>query len=362
MKCISTCFNSNFDIINISPVTNHNKNSNKKGRMAKIPHILQVPPSAVVEHYKEPVEFAKQQLEVFWLPDEIKVEKDVQDILVNMTPSEKHGVMTVLKLFTLYELKAGSEFWNGKFTRIFKRPEFRRMASVFSMFELAVHAPFYRKLNEALHVDNDEFYLEYANDPVLKERMQFIDSVVSSKNDLFSLAAFSMVEGAVLYSSFAFLKHFQSQGKNKLLNVVRGINFSVRDENIHSLAGAWCFKMLKEQLQLSIEEEAELQNIVFDTAMKLHEHESHIVKKIFEEGTIDGITSKQLQHFVDSRINVCMEQLGYDKIFDVKYNPVGDWFYQGITNYQFNDFFSGIGASYSRAWNESEFEFKVYTK
>ena len=330
--------------------------------MNKKPHILQVPPSAVVEHYSEPVKFANDQLEVFWLPDEIKVEKDIQDILVNMTPAEKHGVMTVLKLFTLYELKAGSEYWNGKFTRIFKRPEFRRMASVFSMFELAVHAPFYRKLNEELHVDNDEFYLEYINDPVLKERMEFIDGVVSSKNDLYSLAAFSMVEGAILYSSFAYLKHFQSQGKNKLLNVVRGINFSVRDENIHSIAGAWCFKALKEQTELSMEEEAELQNIVFDTAMTIHEHESHIVSKIFEQGHIDGITSKQLQHFVDSRINVCMEQLGYGKIFDVKYNPVGDWFYRGISNFSFNDFFSGVGNNYSRAWNEDDFEFKTYNK
>jgi len=296
------------------------------------------------------------------LPEEIKVEKDVQDILVNMTPAEKHGVMTVLKLFTLYELKAGSDYWNGKFVKIFKRPEFAAMASVFGMFELAIHKKFYQKLNESLHVDNDDFYLEYANDPILKERMEFIDDVVTSDNDLFSLAAFSMVEGAILYSSFAFLKHFQSQGKNKLLNVVRGINFSVRDENIHSVAGAWAFKMLRDQSELTEKELEKLKTVVLDTAMKLHEHESHIVTKIFEHGHIDGITAKQLQHFVDSRINVCMEQLGYDRIFEVKYNPVGEWFYQGITNYSFVDFFTGIGSSYNRVWAETEFHFKEYKK
>lgn len=330
--------------------------------MSKKPHILQVPESLVVEHYKEPVEFAQKQLEIFWLPEEIKVEKDIQDILVNMTPAEKHGVITVLKLFTLYELKAGAEFWNGKFTRIFKRPEMRRMASVFSMFELAIHKPFYQKLNEALHLDNDEFYMEYAANPVLKERMEFIDSVVSSKNDLYALAAFSMVEGAILYSSFAFLKHFQSQGKNKLLNVVRGINFSVRDENIHSIAGAWAFKTLKDQMNLSDDELLELKNVIYDTAKKIHEHESHIVNMIFEQGLIDGITAKQLQHFVDSRINVCLDQLGYEKVFEVPYNPVGQWFYQGLQNFQYNDFFSGIGSNYSRAWDESQFEFKEYNK
>ena len=30
-----------------------------------------------VEEFQEPIDFATQQLSVFWLPDEIKVEKDI---------------------------------------------------------------------------------------------------------------------------------------------------------------------------------------------------------------------------------------------------------------------------------------------
>ena len=56
---------------------------------------------------REPIEFADQQLKIFWLPDEVKVEKDVQDVLVNFSESEKHGVITTLKLFSLYETHAG---------------------------------------------------------------------------------------------------------------------------------------------------------------------------------------------------------------------------------------------------------------
>jgi ribonucleotide reductase beta subunit family protein with ferritin-like domain len=48
-------------------------------------------------------EEAEQQLSVFWLADEIKVEKDIQDMRVNLTPAERHGVITTLKLFSLYE-------------------------------------------------------------------------------------------------------------------------------------------------------------------------------------------------------------------------------------------------------------------
>ena len=87
-----------------------------------------------------------------------------------------------------------------------------------------------------------------------------------------------MVEGVILYSSFAFLKHYQSQGKNKLMNVVRGINFSVRDENLHSLATAYAFKVKtkdysKEQLETA-------RNEIVKVAELLYEHESAIIAKL----------------------------------------------------------------------------------
>lgn len=187
--------------------------------------------NSFVVHYPDAISNSREQIKIFWTDEEIKVDKDVHDILTNFSESERHATITVLKLFTLYELKAGADYWLGRFMRTYPRPELQRMAATFGFFELAVHKPFYNKINEALHLNTDEFYESYINDPILKERMEFIDSCISSKDDLFSVGTFSMVEGGILYSAFAFLKHFQSKGKNKLLNVVRGINFSVRDEN-----------------------------------------------------------------------------------------------------------------------------------
>lgn len=187
--------------------------------------------NSFVVHYPDAISNSREQIKIFWTDEEIKVDKDVHDILTNFSESERHATITVLKLFTLYELKAGADYWLGRFMRTYPRPELQRMAATFGFFELAVHKPFYNKINEALHLNTDEFYESYINDPILKERMDFIDSCISSKDDLFSVGTFSMVEGGILYSAFAYLKHFQSKGKNKLLNVVRGINFSVRDEN-----------------------------------------------------------------------------------------------------------------------------------
>lgn len=317
-----------------------------------------------VNNTKEPVEFADQQLKVFWLPDEIKVEKDIQDVLVNFSEAEKHAVITTLKLFSLYETHAGSEYWGGRFKNMFDAAEFHRMASVFSMFELAVHAPFYNKINQLLHIDTPEFYLSYLDNPVLKERIEHISEIIDDKDDLVSLGGFSMVEGAILYSSFAFLKHYQSQGKNKLMNVVRGINFSVRDENLHALGGAWAFRYKLENLKQELTPTAfELHKMAIEqklrvVARKIYEHECQIIAMLFEKGKIEGITAHQLENFVQSRLNECLKALGFAKEYDVKYNPIAETFYKGINNYQFNDFFSGQGREYNRNWDEASFLWK----
>src|SRR3546814_9234769 len=129
-------------------------------------------------------------------------------MLVNMTEAENHGVVTTLKLFTLYEMAVGTDYWLGRVMKMFPRPEIQRMASVFGMFELNVHAPFYDKISKTLSLDNKEFYSGYVNNETLKTRMEFIDSLVNHHDDLVSLGCFSLIEGAVLSFCFALFKHF----------------------------------------------------------------------------------------------------------------------------------------------------------
>lgn len=310
---------------------------------------------AYIFDYPEAAEIADQQNRIFWTHEEIDVNKDLHDMKTNFTESEYHGVVTTLKLFTLYEVIAGAEYWGGRFKRMFPRPEFQRMASCFSHFELNVHAPFYNKLNEVLGLNTEDFYTNYVDDEILKARMEFIDSVVSDKDDLVSLGAFSMVEGAILYSSFAFLKHFQAEGKNKLVNTTAGINFSVRDESLHSEAGAWVFNLLKNEKKLSEKEEQDLEQKMIQVAETLREHEHHIVGKIFEKGKMEGITDTQMKNFVDSRIDYCLSTLGYSKIYKPSYNPIAKWFYKNINGGQFHDFFVRTGNEYKRDYDERRF-------
>ena len=312
------------------------------------------------------IELAEQQGDVYWTAKEISVDKDIQDIRVNMTVSESHGVTTTLRLFTLYELFAGRDYWLGRVMRMFPRPDIERMASTFGFFELAVHAPFYNKINEALHLNTDEFYLSYAKDPLLLERMQFVESIINDEDDLVSLAAFSLVEGAVLYSSFAFIKHFQARGKNKLMNVVRGINFSVRDEDLHCKGGAWLYQQLmREKFEAKLMTDTDLKVLemrIKETAARILEHEMRIAEMIFELGPMEGITLEAMQTFIESRVNLCLSHLNIGPIVDkIGDNPIADWFYKDINLVQLHDFFTGIGNSYNRDWDESKFVWSTPT-
>jgi ribonucleotide reductase beta subunit family protein with ferritin-like domain len=234
------------------------------------------------------------------------------------------------------------------------------MANMFAYVEINVHPPFYSKINEILGLATNEFYNSYKENKILNDRMTWIGDVLSSPRDnnldlLRSLGAFSFIEGAVLYANFAFLKHFQAEGKNKLTNLIAGINFSVKDENLHALADAWLFKTLLKESNLTKKELATLEKDIIKVAIKTYEHEKEIIKMVFEKGSIRGITEHQLDMFVQSRIDLCLEQLGYEKVYKPSYNPVAAWFYKNINSSKLHDFFISTGSEYNRDWKENNF-------
>lgn len=311
-----------------------------------------------IDEYPEFSKLADDQIKIFWPWNEINVSKDKQDLLVGMTDAEKHGTIFTLKLFTQYELFVGNEQWGNRIAKAYPHVGIQRMAAAFAHVELNSHAPFYNEINKELGLANYEFYTSYLQDPVLAARMSFIDDLVASKDDELSTAVFSIVEGGVLYSAFAFLKHFQSQGKNKLQNVVRGINMSARDENLHAIGGAGLVTTTLREQGRSGYDLLEFHQAVKEATDQVYVHECQIVDKIFENGKIDGITDVQLKHFVQSRLNLCLDNLGIKRNYEVKYNPIAEDFYKGINNYQMNDFFQGVGREYERNWDKSRFIWK----
>lgn len=96
---------------------------------------LLTPKTVYTVDYKPAIEFAKQQAEIFWLPDEIEVEKDLHDIKTNFSEAEYHGVISTLKLFTIYELRVGNDYWQNYVSKVFPRPDIQRMDTTSAFME-----------------------------------------------------------------------------------------------------------------------------------------------------------------------------------------------------------------------------------
>jgi ribonucleotide reductase beta subunit family protein with ferritin-like domain len=312
--------------------------------------------------YPVAIEFARKQQEIMWFDFEVEVEKDLHDLKTNFTEAEYHGLTSTLRLFTKYEISV-NEYWKNYVCQVFPRPDIQRMADAFAFMETNVHAQFYNKINEVLGLDTDEFYNSYLDDPILVNRMAWIGKRLNKKETLMdklkSIGIFSMVEGAVLFGSFGYIKHFNSNGKNKAVNINAGINFSANDELLHSSGGAWLFRTLLEEAkvdsQISEEDELTLRSELEETARVILEHEVCINSKNFEKGQIKGITLKQLNNFVESRLDECLIRLGYKAIFKPKWNPMATWFYKDLESSVLHDFFSSTGSDYNRNWIESRF-------
>ena len=315
--------------------------------------------NSFVIRYPKIMEYADRQLnEQYWKWHEVQVEKDKHQFLTELTEAEQHAVLTAAKLFVKYESFVGNEFWINRVMKMFPIPEVECLGATYGMAELAIHSRFYQELNRQLGLDNDEFWSSYLEDPVMKSRMDMLDSMIDGVDDRLALATFSMVEGAVLFSSFALFKSFNSNGSNLLVNFSAGINQSVLDEDLHHEAGAYLFKLDLKESKLSKEYKQNLYNQIQEVGRILYEHEEAIIEKFYEKGDLK-VEKEHFKTFVKYRINYCLSNFGIEPIFDIegKQNPIKEWFGDKITKgYVANDFFNTIGREYSTRFVRNKFE------
>lgn len=321
----------------------------------QIPRI-RTPKSTYTVDYPVAIKAAQQQFKTLWSAEELGVEKDEHDVRTKLTAGERHGLVTVLKLFTLYELKIGEDFWANKFSKMFPRPDMQRAANAFSFTEINSHAPFYDLINKTLNLATDEFYSSWENDETLKERIGFVDEHLATDDPYKALAAFSFMEGAVLYSSFAYLKSFNMGGFNMIPHITAGVDISCKEEHSHFMFTSWTYRQLMtEENQLDLltpERKDELEEMCVALAHTVYEHEKRIVEMIFEEGSIRTVTQSEILHFIRNRIDVVLQGLGYPALFGDEDGTISDWFYSTLSAYKYADHFANNQIQYVRNWSK----------
>jgi ribonucleoside-diphosphate reductase beta chain len=310
--------------------------------------------------YQEAADYWLKQQQAHWLHTEVPMMSDLTDWNSNLNKTEKNIIGSILKGFAQTETVV-NDYWSGLVTKWFRKPEIIMMATTFGAFE-TIHAEAYSLLNETLGLDNfDEFLEDEATMAKIQNLMDARDSF-QGKTDWHevakSLAIFSaFTEGVNLFSSFAVLLSFKM--RNKLKGVGQIVEWSIRDESLHSEAGCWLFRTLvQENPKLKTKE---LEAAINEAALLSLKLELDFINKVYELGDLEGCSKYDLEHFIKNRVNTKLGDLGYKSIIsnvDVKAVERMKWFDHLSAGKQHTDFFANRVTNYSKGhltWDESIF-------
>jgi len=322
---------------------------------AVLPKIC-TPTDSYTRHYPVLVELANKQLEEqLWFSSEMKVELDRMQLLYELSNEQFHAVKTVLHLFLRYELMVG-RFWEDVVAKTFPRPEVQLAASVVAMVERAIHAEFYNQLNTVLGMDTDEDYLAYVNDSELNERVEWLGKMLGQEDKILATIIFSMTETALLFSSFAVLKSFQSNGYNMLPVIVRGTNQSAIDEDQHGIISAEIINTYYREIGQKLVDDTVRYEAVKQAVLHAYEHECRIIDMAFLSDTLNGVHKQDMKEFVKYRLNIYLERIQLPKMFDVTDCTIVSWFEKNTYSYKSVDFFTkGQGSEYESKWDSESF-------
>lgn len=310
--------------------------------------------------YPQAADYWMKQQQAHWLPSEVPMMSDVNDWKQNLTKTEKNIIGSILKGFAQTETVV-NDYWSGLVTKWFRKPEIIAMATTFGAFE-TIHAEAYSLLNEELGLDD---FSEFLEDETTMAKIENLMSVRDSFNGernwheiAKSLAIFSaFTEGVNLFSSFAVLLSFKM--RNKLKGVGQIVEWSIRDESLHSEAGCWLFRtLIKENPKLKT---PELETAINEAALLSLQLELDFINKVYELGDLESCTKYDLQNFIKNRVNTKLGDLGYKPIIDnIDMNAVKrmKWFDHLSGGKQHTDFFASRVTNYSKGhmqWNESIF-------
>jgi ribonucleoside-diphosphate reductase beta chain len=235
------------------------------------------------------------------------------------------------------------------------------MATTFGAFE-TIHAEAYSLLNETLGLEN---FAEFMEDEATMAKIEALTAVRDSFNGerniheiAKSLAIFSaFTEGVNLFSSFAILLSFKM--RNKLKGVGQIVEWSIRDESLHSEAGCWLFRtLINENPEIKT---PELEAAINEAALLSLKLELNFIRKCYELGDLEGCPQYDLENFIKNRINTKLGDLGYKGIItDIDVTAVErmKWFDHLSGGKQHTDFFANRVTNYSKgnmSWDESIF-------
>lgn len=312
-------------------------------------------------HYQWAFDYWKKSRTSDWWYEDIDMRADRLDWETRLSDKEKNVVATILKGFAQTETEV-SNYWNQLIPIWFPVSEIQQMATEFGAKE-NLHSQAYMYLNDILGLQDFEGFMKEES---IAERLESLMSITEDEtifetsilDKATSIAIFSAAcEGVQLFSAFSILLSFRNRDNyNRLTGVAQQMEWSIQDENLHSIAGCKLFRTLCEEHENLRENVEDKVARGMRLAVRLEEN---YLAKIFELGDIPTISKDEVLAFLYNRANVKFRELGYnyDLYTDIDNEKLKsmEWFDKVISSNKDNDFFSSHSSNYSKPQGNWDF-------
>jgi ribonucleotide reductase beta subunit family protein with ferritin-like domain len=255
----------------------------------------------------------KNQLNVFWVPEEIDLSADPQDFEEKLNSDERYFIKNVLAFFN-----QSDGIINENLCVRFYKEVLLAEARAFYAIQIAIeaiHAETYSLLLETYVRDSDEknkLFNAIETIPAIKQKAEW--ALAWMENAEASLAqrlfAFAIIEGVFFSGSFCSIFWLRKRGL--MPGLCKANDFISRDEGLHWTFAAELFKTLDLKKELSI---ASVKKII-NEAVKIEQNFICHSLPVDLVGMNKELMSQYIQYTADRVLNV----FGYEKIHNVD-NP-----------------------------------------
>lgn len=260
--------------------------------------------------YQKLYERYKQQIAVFWTPEEIDLSKDIAQWKA-LDDNKKHFIKHILGFFH------GSdgivmENLSMRFSNEVQIPEARAFYAAQNMIE-SIHSESYALLIETYIDDKEEkLRIQRAIEtiPCVKKKAEWAQRWIASRDEDFGtrLIAFAIVEGIFFSSSFCAIYWLKQSGIMPGLTLSN--EFISRDEGLHTDFACDLYKELLHKVP-----KEKVHRIIRD-AVKIEKE--FATKSIPVE--LIGMNAKLMCEYIEFVADRLCSQLGYPKVYYAK-NP-----------------------------------------
>lgn len=285
-----------------------------------------------------------QQRRMHWIPEEVSLDKDVQDWNTKLSEEEKHLVTQIFRFFVQGDVDIAWAYLH-KYIPTFKPPEIQMMLTAFANTE-ALHIHAYSLLLDTLGMPEVEYQAFSQYEEMAAKHEYFYkghEDLPKDQGIAADLAIFSAFgEGMQLFSSFAILLNFTRF--NKLEKMGRIIAWSIRDESLHVESMIKLFHAyLDEKPGLWNDT---LKKRIYDICREMVRLEELFIDRAFELGGVEGLSKDDVKQYIYYIADRRLIQLGLAPNFKVKDNPL-PWIEDLINVDEFANFFETEVIEYS---------------